>query len=37
MNESDQLTVSWGVPANNGAVLTGYTVQWKSGDAGLQR
>ncbi len=27
-----QLMVSWDAPAANGAMITGYTVQWKSGD-----
>ncbi len=28
---SGELSVSWSVPANNGAAITGYVVQWKSG------
>ena len=28
----EQLVVSWEAPADNKAAITGYTVQWKSGD-----
>ena len=31
-SDNESLDVSWSAPAANGASITGYTVQWKSGD-----